>query len=116
MACTAKRCFRCSELDIGDLEVIGEDREKVLVGGRSSGSNLTAGVALRDKEVVSAFSGHRDIIADSRQHVKNHIKGLFLDLPHVVHTYASLKELIASGKSSHEKNIDAPILPLSRIK
>jgi acetyl esterase/lipase len=53
-------------LDIGDLEMIGEDREKVLVGGRSGGSNLAAGVALRDKEVASAFSGHRDFIADSR--------------------------------------------------
>ncbi|KAH8790483.1 hypothetical protein F5882DRAFT_438137 [Hyaloscypha sp. PMI_1271] len=99
MACTAKRCFRRSELDMGDFEVIREDREKVLVGGRSSGSNLAAGVALRDMEV----------------HVKSHIKGLFLDLPHVVHTDASLKELIASGKASYEKNIDAPILPLSRI-
>jgi acetyl esterase/lipase len=66
MACTAKRWFRCSELDIDAFGVIGEDREKVLVGGGSSGSNLAAGVALRDMEVVSAFNGHRDIIADSR--------------------------------------------------
>ena len=66
MACTAKRCFRRSELDMGDFEVIREDREKVLVGGRSSGSNLAAGVALRDMEVVSAFNGHIDITDDSR--------------------------------------------------
>lgn len=31
---------------------IGGDRDRVLVGGRSSGSNLSAGVALRDKDVV----------------------------------------------------------------
>lgn len=51
---------------MGDFEVIREDREKVLVGGRSSGSNLAAGVALPNMEVVSAFNGHRDIIDDSR--------------------------------------------------
>jgi acetyl esterase/lipase len=36
-----------------NIGVIGGDREKVLVGGRSSGSNLSAGIALRDKDVVS---------------------------------------------------------------
>ena len=46
--------------------MIGEHREKVLVRGRSGRSNLAAGVALRDKEVAGAFSGHRDFIADSR--------------------------------------------------
>jgi acetyl esterase/lipase len=38
-----------------NMDLIGGDRNKVLVGGRSSGSNLSAGIALRDKEVVRAF-------------------------------------------------------------
>jgi acetyl esterase/lipase len=38
-----------------NIDKIGGDREKVLVGGRSSGSNLSAGIALRDKETVSPF-------------------------------------------------------------
>jgi acetyl esterase/lipase len=38
-----------------NIELVGGDRRKLLVGGRSSGSNLAAGVALRDKDVVSCF-------------------------------------------------------------
>jgi len=36
-----------------NMSLIGGDKDKVLVGGRSSGSNLSAGVALRDKDIVS---------------------------------------------------------------
>lgn len=36
------------------MQIIGGDQEKVLVGGRSSGSNLAAGIVLRDKDVVRA--------------------------------------------------------------
>jgi acetyl esterase/lipase len=50
------------------------------------------------------------------QHGKGRIKGLILDLPHVVHTDAFPKELIATGKLSYDENADAPILPLSTIK
>jgi acetyl esterase/lipase len=40
-----------------NLEMIGGNRETVVVGGRSSGSNLAAGAALRDKDAVSGFNG-----------------------------------------------------------
>ena len=39
-----------------NMSVVGGDKDRVLVGGRSSGSNLSAGIALRDKDVVSSFS------------------------------------------------------------
>jgi acetyl esterase/lipase len=38
-----------------NIELVGGDRRKVLAGGRSSGSNLAAGAALRDKDVVSCL-------------------------------------------------------------
>jgi acetyl esterase/lipase len=34
----------------------------------------------------------------------------------VVHTEAFPEEFIAPGKSSYQENVDAPILPLNRIK
>ncbi|KAN0094235.1 Alpha/Beta hydrolase fold [Hyaloscypha variabilis] len=83
-----------------NIELVGGDGNRVLVGGRSSGSNLAAGVALHDKDV----------------HGKGRIKGLILDLPHVVHTDAFPQELLAPCKSSYDENADAPILPLSTIR
>lgn len=47
---------------------------------------------------------------------KSRIKGLVLDIPHVCHTDAFPIELMAPGKGSYEENVDAPILPSSRIK
>lgn len=41
---------------------------------------------------------------------------MILDLPHVCHTDAFPSGLIAPGKNSYEENVNAPILPLSRIK
>lgn len=38
----------------GNINAIGGDGDKVLVGGRSSGSNLAAGITLRDNETVSS--------------------------------------------------------------
>lgn len=35
-----------------NMEKIGGDKDRVLVGGRSSGSNLSAGITLRDKDEV----------------------------------------------------------------
>lgn len=47
---------------------------------------------------------------------KSRIKGLVLDIPHVCHTEAFPVELVAPGKGSYEENMDAPILPSSRIR
>ncbi|KAH7395528.1 Alpha/Beta hydrolase protein [Cadophora sp. MPI-SDFR-AT-0126] len=82
-----------------NIESLGGDEKRVFVGGRSSGSNLAAGITLRDTETGS-----------------KRIKGLILDLPHVCHTDVFPSELIAAGKDSFAENIDAPILPSSRIK
>ncbi|RDL29588.1 uncharacterized protein BP5553_10707 [Venustampulla echinocandica] len=82
-----------------NIDLISGDQNKVLVGGRSSGSNLAAGVSLRDKDV----------------HGKSRIRGQILDLPHVCHTSVFPADLIAPGKGSFEENIDAPILPATRI-
>ncbi|PVH76490.1 lipase [Cadophora sp. DSE1049] len=82
-----------------NIHEVGGDKDQVFVGGRSSGSNLAAGITFRDAETGS-----------------KRIKGLILDLPHTCHTDAFPLHLITYGKDSFTENFDAPILPSSRIK
>ena len=44
--------FNALDWVFDNIDMIGGDRDQVLVGGRSSGSNLAAGISLRDKELV----------------------------------------------------------------
>ena len=83
-----------------NIEMLRGNPDKVAVGGSSAGGNLSAGIALREKDELG----------------KCRIKGQLLAIPLCVGSDVFPYELIAPGKSSLETMEFAPILNKERLE
>ncbi|KAJ5877702.1 hypothetical protein N7455_001167 [Penicillium solitum] len=100
--------WRAFQWLMDNIDVIGGDRLRVVVGGVSAGANLAAYVVRRHQEL------QRDEEALERPKVC--ISGLILDMPWLVHPDFYPLSLRSQSHHSYIQCANAPLLPMERVR
>ncbi|KAJ5521060.1 hypothetical protein N7463_001513, partial [Penicillium fimorum] len=88
-----------------NIDSLGGDREKLIVGGISAGAGLAASVVLRARQATSPPDNDLKIV------------GQLLMIPWLIPTRKYPFHLLASkDRSSYFQNIEAPVLPETQMK
>lgn len=100
--------WRAFQWLMDNIDVIGGNRSRVIVGGVSAGANLAAYVVRR----------HHQLQMDEKSFEcpKVSISGLVLDMPWLVHPELYPLSLRSQSHNSYIQCADAPLLPMERVR